>query len=72
MIIISTSLTVSTQPSPRFRVEAWLPFRNREMDYTKVAATVNETVCLNLTKYFKPLGCAYKSFYPGKGNWVSF
>ena len=33
MIIISTSLTVPTQPSPRFRVEAWLPFRNREMDY---------------------------------------
>ena len=33
MIIISTSLTVPTQPSPRFHVEAWLPFRNREMDY---------------------------------------
>ena len=57
MIIISTSLTVSTQPSPRFRVEAWLPFRNREMDYTKVAATVNETVCLNLTnKVFLAIG----------------
>ena len=34
MIIISTSLTVTTQPSPRFHVEAWLPFRNREMDYS--------------------------------------
>ena len=57
MIIISTSLTVSIQPSPRFRVEAWLPFRNREMDYTKVAATVNETVCLNLTnKVFQAIG----------------
>ena len=33
MIIISTSLTVPTQPSPRFHVEAWLPFRNREIDY---------------------------------------
>ena len=33
MIIISTSLTVPTQPSPRFHVEAWLPFKNREMDY---------------------------------------
>ena len=33
MIIISTSLAVPTQPSPRFHVEAWLPFRNREMDY---------------------------------------
>ena len=33
MIIISTSLTVSTQPSPRFHVEAWLVFRNCEMDY---------------------------------------
>ena len=34
MIIISTFLTVPTQPSPRFHVEAWLPFRNREMDYS--------------------------------------
>ena len=33
MIIISTSLTVRGQPSPRFYVEAWLPFRNCEMDY---------------------------------------
>ena len=31
--IISTSLTVRTQPSPRFHVKAWLPFRNCEMDY---------------------------------------
>ena len=36
MIIISTSLTVPTQPSPRFHVEAWLPFRNREMNYLAV------------------------------------
>ena len=33
MSIISTSLTVPGKPSPRFHVEAWLPFRNREMDY---------------------------------------
>ena len=34
MSIISTSLTVPGQPSPRFRAEAWLSFRNpREMDY---------------------------------------
>ena len=33
MIIISTSLTVPGQHSPQFHVEAWLPFRNREMDY---------------------------------------
>ena len=33
MIIIFTSLTVRGQPSPRFYVEAWLPFRNCEMDY---------------------------------------
>ena len=33
MIIISTSLTVPTQPSPRFHVEACLPFRNCEKDY---------------------------------------
>ena len=32
MSIISTSLTVPRQPSPWFHVEAWLPFRNREMD----------------------------------------
>ena len=34
MIIISTPLTAPTQPSPRFHAEAWLPFRNREMDYS--------------------------------------
>ena len=33
MIIISTSLTVPGQPWPRFHAEAWLPFRNCEMDY---------------------------------------
>ena len=33
MIIISTSLTVRGQSSSRFHVEAWLPFRNCEMDY---------------------------------------
>ena len=33
MSIISTSLTVRTQPWPQFHIEAWLPFRNREMDY---------------------------------------
>ena len=27
------ALTVREQTSPRFHVEAWLPFRNREMDY---------------------------------------
>ena len=34
--IISTSLTVPAQPPPRFLVEAWLPFRNREMDYSEL------------------------------------
>ena len=33
VIIISTSLTVPGKPSHRFHVEAWLPFRNREMDF---------------------------------------
>ena len=33
MMIISASLTVPGQLSPRFHVEAWLHFRNREMDY---------------------------------------
>ena len=33
MTIISTSVTVPGQPSPRFHVEAWLPFRNCEMVY---------------------------------------
>ena len=36
MIIISTSLTVIGQPSPRFHVEAWLPFRNCEIVYYQV------------------------------------
>ena len=33
MSIFSTSLTVRAQPSPQFHVEAWLPFRNHEIDY---------------------------------------
>ena len=33
MSIISTSLTVPGQTLPRFPVEAWLPFRNCEMDF---------------------------------------
>ena len=33
MSIISTFLTVPGQTSPRFHVEAWLPFRNCEMEY---------------------------------------
>ena len=33
MSVICTSLTVRAQPSPRFHVEAWLPFRNFEVDY---------------------------------------
>ena len=32
VIVISSSQTVRAQPSPRFHVEAWLPFRNCEMD----------------------------------------
>ena len=40
MIIISTSLTVPTQPSPRFHVEAWLPFRNCEKDYCQTQAWI--------------------------------
>ena len=35
MRIISTFLTVQAQPSPQFHVEAWLPIRNREMDYLR-------------------------------------
>ena len=38
MKIVSTSLIVPGQPSPRFHVEAWLPFRNREMDYQQSIA----------------------------------
>ena len=34
VIIIFTSLTVLGQPSPWFHVESWLPYRNREMDYS--------------------------------------
>ena len=32
MSIVCASLTVRVQPSPRFHVEAWLPFRNCEID----------------------------------------
>ena len=32
--VIFTSLTVRGQPSPGFHVEAWLAFRNCEMDYS--------------------------------------
>ena len=38
-IIISTSLTVPTQPSPRFHVEAWLVFRNCEKDRSSLFAS---------------------------------
>ena len=41
MIIFSSSLTVPGQPSPRFNVEARLPFRNYEMDYVGVVTTGN-------------------------------
>ena len=44
MIIISTSLTVPTQPSPRFHIEAWLPFRNREMDYSGFVVVTEEEI----------------------------
>ena len=44
MIIISTSLTVPTQPSPRFHTEAWLPFRNREMDYSSFVVVTEEEI----------------------------
>ena len=42
MIIISTSLSVPTQPSPRFHVEAWLRFRNCEKDYSPYLSTQNK------------------------------
>ena len=45
MIIISTSLTRG-QPSPRFHVKAWLPFRNCEMDYS--LAFLTHLAILNL------------------------
>ena len=38
MIIISTSLTVPGQPSPRFHIESWLPFRNCEILYSVCAS----------------------------------
>ena len=41
MIIISTSLTVRVQPSPRFHVEAWLPFRNYEIDYLTLIQVIS-------------------------------
>ena len=37
MPITSTSLTVRGQSSPRFHVEAWLPFRNCDMGYLELS-----------------------------------
>ena len=46
---ISTSLTVPGQPSPRFHVEAWLPFRNREMElFFNVNLALNTHVTLRI------------------------
>ena len=39
-IIISTSLTVQGQPSPRFHVEACFPFRNREWTIVTIECAV--------------------------------
>ena len=49
MITISTSLTVSSQSSPRFHVEARLPFKNCEIDYSAA-------VMLRITKKSCDLG----------------
>ena len=51
MIIISSSLTVPTQPSPWFHLEAWLPFRNREMDYSTVLLSVLLVIYTSLTVF---------------------
>ena len=45
--ITSNSVTVPGQPSPRFHVEAWLPFRNCEMDYSNETVFNNCVVGLN-------------------------
>ena len=42
VIITSIYLTVPGWPSPRFHVEAWLPFRNREMKYYETKITSNQ------------------------------
>ena len=52
MSIVSTSLTVPEQSSPRFRVAAWLPFRNREMGYSEdiyVSYQGFSTICKAIT-----------------------
>ena len=46
MSTISTSLTVPGQPSSRFHVEAWLPFRNCEIDYTTQHDTTQHNTAL--------------------------
>ena len=51
MIIISSSLAVPTQPSPRFHLEAWLPFMNREMDYSTVLLSVLLVIYTSLTVF---------------------
>ena len=48
--IISTSLTVPGEPSPRFHIEAWLLFRSCEMDYSVFIELENFDVWKNIVK----------------------
>ena len=60
MIIISIFLTVPGQPSPRFHMEAWLPFRNREMDY--LTALYTKTVLWALLYSVRYIYTAWKTY----------
>ena len=64
-MIISTSLAVPVQSSPRFHVEAWLPFGNREMDYSvhdmdslavKISDANNETATMTIVIFLADVG----------------
>ena len=51
MIINSSSLTVPGQPSPWFHAEAWLPFRNCEMDYCALVHTLERRTFPDVIDY---------------------
>ena len=67
MIMISTSLTVPTQPSPRFHVEAWLPFRNCEKDYCFTNQPHEEEANI-FTSQLRPFSKLLRSVHTGDAD----
>ena len=53
MIVISTFVTVPGQKLPRFHVEAWLPYRNCEMDYWSDRCASNKALWASIVMFEK-------------------